>query len=153
MFKKMFAVAALSLFAAGGANAQTAADNIRPSRQVCLAGQPCVGNKVSMANEVAPVIAESMAAAPMAEVAASSFDAETTYMTSCFACHSSGAAGAPKVGPGNADAWTTRLEKGMDQGVTNAIAGINNMPPKGLCFTCNDDDIKALVEYMVDSSK
>ena len=43
MFKKMFAVAALSLFAAGGANAQTAADNIRPARQVCLAGQPCVG--------------------------------------------------------------------------------------------------------------
>jgi len=37
--------------------------------------------------------------------------------------------------------------------VTNAIAGINNMPPKGLCFTCNDDDIKLLVEYMIDSSK
>ncbi len=81
------------------------------------------------------------------------FNAETTYMASCFACHSSGAAGAPKVGPGNADAWTARLEKGMDQVVTNAIAGINNMPPKGLCFTCNDDDIKALVEYMIDSSK
>ena len=80
------------------------------------------------------------------------FNAETTYMASCFASHSRGAAGAPKVGPGNADAWTARLEKGMDQVVTNAIAGINNMPPKGLCFTCNDDDIKALVEYMVDSS-
>jgi cytochrome c5 len=80
-------------------------------------------------------------------------EAEATYMASCFACHSTGAAGAPKVGPGNADAWTARLEKGMDQVVTNAIAGINNMPPKGLCFTCNDDDIKQLVEYMVDSSK
>ena len=80
-------------------------------------------------------------------------EAEATYMASCFACHSTGAAGAPKVGPGNADAWTARLEKGMDQVVANAIAGINNMPPKGLCFTCNDDDIKQLVEYMVDSSK
>ena len=80
-------------------------------------------------------------------------EVEATYMASCFACHSTGAAGAPKVGPGNADAWTARLEKGMDQVVTNAIAGINNMPPKGLCFTCNDDDIKQLVEYMVDSSK
>lgn len=80
-------------------------------------------------------------------------EVEATYMASCFACHSTGAAGAPKVGPGNADAWTARLEKGMDQIVTNAIAGINNMPPKGLCFTCNDDDIKLLVEYMIDSSK
>ena len=74
MFKKMFAVAALSLFAAGGANAQTAADNIRPARQVCLAGQPCVGNKaesnVGMAAEVAPVAAEPVAAAPMAAAAA-----------------------------------------------------------------------------------
>jgi cytochrome c5 len=56
-------------------------------------------------------------------------EVEATYMASCFACHSTGAAGAPKVGPGNADAWTARLEKGMDQIVTNAIAGINNMPP------------------------
>jgi len=80
-------------------------------------------------------------------------EVEATYMASCFACHSTGAAGAPKVGPGNAHAWTARLEKGMDQIVTNAIAGINNMPPKGLCFTCNDDDIKLLVEYMIDSSK
>ena len=81
------------------------------------------------------------------------FNAETTYMQSCFACHSSGAAGAPKVGPGNADAWTPRLEKGLDAVVANAINGLNTMPPKGLCFTCTDDDLKALVEYMVDSSK
>lgn len=81
------------------------------------------------------------------------FNAETQYMASCFACHSTGAAGAPKVGPGNADAWTARLEKGKDQVIANAIAGLNNMPPKGLCFTCTDDDIKALIDYMIDSSK
>ncbi len=81
------------------------------------------------------------------------FNAETTYMASCFACHSTGAAGAPKVGPGNADAWTPRLEKGMDVLVTNVINGLNTMPAKGLCFTCTDDDLRAVVEYMVDSSK
>jgi len=81
------------------------------------------------------------------------FNAETTYMASCFACHSTGAAGAPKVGPGNADAWASRLEKGMDAVVANAINGINTMPPKGLCFTCTDEDLAALVAYMVDSSK
>jgi cytochrome c5 len=81
------------------------------------------------------------------------FDVEATYMMSCFACHSTGAAGAPKVGPGNADAWASRIEKGMDAVVANAINGLNSMPPKGLCFTCSDEDLAALVSYMVSSSE
>ena len=80
------------------------------------------------------------------------FDAEATYMMSCFACHSTGAAGAPKVGPGNGEAWAPRMEKGMDAVVANAINGLNTMPPKGLCFTCTDEDLAALVAYMVSSS-
>jgi len=151
MFKKMFAVAALSLFAAGGANAQTAADNIRPARQVCLAGQPCVGNKaesnVGMAAEVAPVAAEPVAAAPMAEVAASRFDAEATYMASCNACHAAGVANAPKLG--DKAAWDARMEKGMDAIMVNVMNGINAMPAKGLCMTCSADDLQEIVNYMV----
>lgn len=81
------------------------------------------------------------------------FDAEATYMASCFACHSTGAAGAPKVGPGNADDWAARLEKGRDTVLANAINGINAMPAKGLCFSCTDEDLAALLDYMVDSSK
>ena len=81
------------------------------------------------------------------------FDAEATYMMSCFACHSTGAAGAPKVGDGNAEAWAPRMEKGMDAVVMNAINGLNTMPPKGLCFTCTDEDLAALVAYMVNSSQ
>jgi len=81
------------------------------------------------------------------------FDAEATYMMSCFACHSTGAAGAPKVGDGNADAWAPRMEKGMEAVVANAINGLNTMPPKGLCFTCTDEDLAAIVTYMVSSSQ
>ena len=81
------------------------------------------------------------------------FDAQATYMASCFACHSSGAAGAPKVGPGNAADWEPRLEKGMEAMVANSIKGMNAMPPKGLCFTCTDEDLAAVVEYMVNSSQ
>ena len=80
------------------------------------------------------------------------FDVEAKYMASCFACHSTGAAGAPKVGAGNAEAWAPRMEKGMDAVVTNAINGLNTMPPKGLCFDCTDADLRALVEWMVASS-
>jgi cytochrome c5 len=79
------------------------------------------------------------------------FDAEAKYMLSCFACHSSGAAGAPIVG--NAEEWAPRMEKGMDAVVANAINGLNTMPPRGLCFDCTDDDLVALVEYMVSSSQ
>ena len=157
MFKKMFAVAALSLFAAGGANAQTAADNIRPARQVCLAGQPCVGNKVGMATIAtpAPVAAElvaaapmaAAAAAPMAEVAASGFDAEATYMASCNACHAAGVANAPKLG--DKAAWDARMEKGMDAIMVNVMNGINAMPARGLCMTCSADDLQEIVNYMV----
>jgi len=81
------------------------------------------------------------------------FDVEATYMMSCYACHSTGAAGAPKVGDGNADAWGPRMEKGMDAVVANAINGLNSMPAKGLCFTCTDEDLAALVVYMVSSSQ
>ncbi len=79
------------------------------------------------------------------------FDVERAYMQSCWACHNSGAAGAPKVG--DAAAWGARMEKGMDAVVTNALNGLNAMPAKGMCFTCTNDDLKALVQYMVDNSK
>ena len=80
------------------------------------------------------------------------FNAQKKYMTSCFACHSTGAAGAPKVGAGMSSEWESRLEKGIDATVQNAINGINTMPAKGLCFDCTDEDLRAIVEYMIDSS-
>jgi cytochrome c5 len=54
---------------------------------------------------------------------------------------------------GDAAAWSARMEKGIDAVVTNAVNGLNAMPAKGMCFTCTNDDIKALVQYMVDNSK
>ena len=80
------------------------------------------------------------------------FDAQQKYMASCFACHSTGAAGAPKVGAGMSAEWEPRLEKGLDAVVQNAINGINTMPAKGLCFDCTDEDLRAIVEYMIESS-
>ncbi len=36
------------------------------------------------------------------------FNAQQKYMASCFACHSTGAAGAPKVGAGMSAEWEPR---------------------------------------------
>lgn len=133
----------LGTFSAAAQDIQRIVNNIAPVGQVCLAGQNCDGAAPASA-PAAP------AAAPVAATTAAAptgFDAAAVYQQNCFACHGSGAAGAPKLG--DRAAWEERMAKGMDQVVANAINGVNVMPPKGMCMTCSDDDIRALVEYMV----
>jgi cytochrome c5 len=166
---KSIALAAAALTAtllAGSALAQSAADNIRPVGSVCLQGQACVGQPVSGSGTAAAPAASASNAAPeqtappaataaepepssasVAE-AASDFDVEATYNQSCMACHTTGAAGAPVLG--DTEAWNERLEKGMDQVLANAINGIGAMPARGLCMSCSDDDLQALIDYMIE---
>lgn len=82
-------------------------------------------------------------------VASASGDA--IYKRVCFACHDTGAAGAPKVG--DKAAWAPRIAKGMDALTNNTLNGINAMPPRGTCADCSDADLKGVVEYMVNNSK
>ena len=81
------------------------------------------------------------------------FDPEARYAAACFACHSTGAAGAPRVAPGNAGEWAPRLEKGIDAVVENTVNGIGTMPPKGLCFDCTPEELRAIVDFMIASSQ
>ncbi len=143
--------------------AQSVADNIRPVGQVCLAGQACVGTtggNNSSAAAPAPAAAAAVAEAveeaveEVAEAAAetvasaeSDFDAAGTYQMSCFACHGTGAAGAPQ--PGDAAAWEERMSKGMDAVMANVINGIGAMPARGICMTCSDDNLREVVDYML----
>lgn len=73
------------------------------------------------------------------------------YQASCFACHSTGAAGAPKTG--DAAAWEPRLAKGMDALVESVKKGMGAMPPTGLCADCTDEQYRALIEYMAAPAK
>lgn len=166
--KTAFTVAAV-LFGltgvAGSVSAQSAADNIRPAGQVCMQDQACVGQPAGGAmtattaaepaataaatpaatastQTAEPAAAEEVAAAP-----ADDFDVEAAYNMSCMACHASGAAGAPMLG--DEAAWNERLEKGMDAVMANVMSGVNAMPARGLCMSCSDDNLHALVEYMV----
>lgn len=164
------AFALLALFAAfaPAASAQSAAENIRPVASVCMAGQPCVGSKPggSMAAAPAPapasdsavtavveaaavveeVVEEVVETAAVVATAATGFDAAAKYQMSCFACHGTGAAGAPKLD--DKAEWETRMAKGMDAVMVNVMNGIKAMPPKGLCMDCSESDLVALVEYM-----
>jgi cytochrome c5 len=76
---------------------------------------------------------------------------EEIYNKACTTCHTAGVGGAPILG--DAAVWETRLANGMETLYSNAIQGINAMPPRGLCMDCSDDEVKATVDYMVENSK
>lgn len=161
----MMTIASLStlLVISGSASAQQSIEeNVRPAGQVCLAGQACVGSTgattgASRAQPAAVSTATAVESAPQSEPvaavtaapepAATEFDVAATYQMSCFACHGTGAAGAPVLG--DQEAWAARMEKGIDSVMANVMTGLNAMPAKGLCMTCSDDDLRALVDYMV----
>lgn len=151
-------------------SAQSAADNIRPVGQVCLQGQPCVGTTgsegtsasapadpapaASTAETVAepaatqePVTDQAPAPATTATAAADDFDPAAAYQMSCFACHGTGAAGAPQ--PGDAEVWEERMAKGMDAVMENVINGVNAMPARGICMSCSDEQLRQVVDYML----
>ena len=77
--------------------------------------------------------------------AATADDVVARYNKSCAVCHAAGVANAPKTG--DAAAWGTKMEKGLDALVASVEKGLNAMPPKGMCFDCTADDYKALIEY------
>lgn len=82
-------------------------------------------------------------------------DGKATYDSVCFACHATGAAGAPKVG--DKAAWADRIAQGLDTMKKHAIEGFKGnsgfMPAKGGRTDLSDADVGAAVEYMVSQSK
>lgn len=75
---------------------------------------------------------------------------EEMYNGACMACHATGAAGAPRMG--DVAAWADRLGKGIDALSASAINGIGAMPPRG-GSQFNDDQIRAIVEFILDKTQ
>ncbi len=109
------------------------AKNIMPVGQVHVGEVPV---------EAVPAAAETVAAGPRS--------GQDVYNASCLACHSTGVAGAPKVG--DKAAWSGRAANGLDSLVANATNGINAMPPMGTCGACSADELKAAVEFMLEKT-
>ena len=122
------------------ASADDIAERIKRVGDVCLEGAECLSETVSP-----------MVAAPMV-VAAGGASVESNFNKSCATCHNAGVAGAPKYA--DAAAWAPRIAKGMDVLYASTINGLPPaMPQKGMCFSCSDDDLRALVDYMVAAAK
>jgi len=75
---------------------------------------------------------------------------EQLYQGACLACHTTGAAGAPKIG--DAAAWSERGAKGLDALVTSAVNGMGAMPPRG-GSQYDDDQVRVVIEYILENSK
>ncbi len=113
---------------------ETAADRTKPVGEVCMAGDPCAAAAVASASAGEPR------------------SGEQVYSSSCFTCHATGAAGAPKLG--DAAAWAARIDaRGVDGMYNSAINGFQAMPAKGLCMDCSEDEIKASVDHILANSK
>ena len=68
------------------------------------------------------------------------------YKAVCAACHTTGAAGAPKLG--DTGAWSARLAQGYNTLVTHAVVGIRAMPAKGGNPDLDDVEVARAVAYM-----
>jgi cytochrome c5 len=73
-------------------------------------------------------------------------DIEAKYGQSCATCHSAGVLGAPKKG--DKAAWESRLKQDSATLIARVKEGYKNMPAKGLCNNCSDDDYIALIKFM-----
>ena len=106
---------------------------IQPFSAVCIQGETCGGGDA------------------VAESAGRS--GEDVYNGACMACHSAGIAGAPATG--DQIAWAGRISKGIDALYDSGINGVagTGMIARGGCSDCSDDDIRAAVDFMVDSSR
>ncbi|MEC7816509.1 MAG: c-type cytochrome [Pseudomonadota bacterium] len=136
--KRVLAVVLLGLGLSAGVALASVEDEIRariaPVGEVCLQGEDC-----------------GEAAAPAASASSGPRSGSEVYDAVCMACHTTGAAGAPKIG--DAAAWSDRIGQGLETLVDHAINGIGAMPAKGGCSSCPDEEIAAAVEYLVEESQ
>ncbi|WP_084207728.1 MULTISPECIES: c-type cytochrome [Cobetia] len=119
------------------------AERLKPVGELCLKGESCAGDMAGAGQQ------PSAAAETDSASAASAIDGEKVYGGICMACHTTGAAGAPRLG--EASDWEARLAKGDETLYTHAIEGFNAMPAKGGNPALSDEEVKAAVDYLLDS--
>ena len=142
-FKILVSLVSIMITGLAFASSNDIAERIKRVGDVCVQGVEC-------SSEMAAPIG--MATTVDEQVAAAGSNVVSNFNKSCATCHNAGIAGAPKFG--DAGAWASRIEKGIDVLYASTINGLPpGMPQKGMCFSCSDDDLRALVDYMVDAAK
>ena len=102
-------------------------ERLQPFGAVCRAGEDC--GQAAVATATGPL------------------SGQQVYDQFCFACHTTGVGGAPKIG--DVAAWDERKAKGMDTLWDSLLNGINAMPAKGTCMSCSDDELRESLDYLL----
>lgn len=123
-------------------------EGVNPSRNAIASERIKPVADVYTGEDGAAAIEEAVATATAEQVVAfdGSLDGEMIYASVCAACHATGVANAPM--PGSAE-MAQRAEKGADALIKTAIDGLNAMPARGGRPDLSDEQIKAVVEFML----
>lgn len=78
-------------------------------------------------------------------------EGEQLYVKNCKACHAQGINGAPILG--NQKMWAKRVEQDKAVLVEHAVNGYGLMPAKGGASHLSDEQIEAVVGYMLSQLK
>lgn len=109
----------------------------------------------AVAERIAPIAQVQIAGDRPAAAAGAAVSGKDIFSSACFACHGTGAAGAPKIG--DKAAWGARIAQGsktLHEHAINGFAGTAGvMPAKGGRADLSDDAVMAAVDYMVGESK
>jgi cytochrome c5 len=114
---------------------------LAPVGEVCRVGDDCVGL----------VTATTGSTASTAAAASGPRSGEEVYNAACFICHTTGVGGAPLLG--DAAAWAERTDKGADALWATMQNGLGAMPAMGTCMDCSDDELRAGMDYLVNSGQ
>jgi cytochrome c5 len=144
----LFFVAANFVVDDDDAQAEMRADKVagitKPIGEAIIEGQ----------EEIKIVAVDGMAEAPTA-ASADGDVGQQLYEGLCVNCHGIAAMAAMIPQYGDKAAWVVRIEKGLDTLYDNAIKGfmgdMGMMPAKGGNPALSDDDVKAAVDYIVQS--
>ena len=107
-----------------------------------------VGNVSTTDSPAQNAAAATTAVATASAAGDANLSAEQLYAP-CGACHAAGVLNAPKLG--DKAGWQARLSKGTEKLYSSAINGIGAMPAKGGRADYSDEDIKKIVDYMLES--
>jgi len=120
-----------------------------------VTGSKTIGNNQSaleasaVAARIKPV-ADVAFAEPGGGAAKAAQTGEQIVQQYCAACHTTGAAGAPKIG--DKASWATRIRSGLGQMLKVAISGKGAMPARGGAAGISDFELTRAIVHMANQS-
>lgn len=73
--------------------------------------------------------------------------AAAVYDMFCASCHDVGASGAPRSG--DSAEWARRAARGPEALYQSTLVGYGDMPARGLCGDCTDEELRLAVDYLL----